>query len=88
MSAFFQAIATLAFVGIPFIVIGVLAIIAGIVLNVVQKRVEAETDEDDPDDDPAVRRVSRFRKIALWGGFVLAILGAVLLSAPAWATIF
>jgi hypothetical protein len=88
MDAILEILASLSFLGIPLIVVAVLAIIGGVVLNFIQKRVEAETDEDDPDDDPAVRRVSGFRKLALWGGFILGILGAVFLSAPEWATIF
>jgi len=87
MGAIIAILANLSFLGLPLIIVAVLAIIGGVVLNFVQKRVEAETDEDDPDDDPAVRRVSGFRKLALWGGFVLGILGAVFLSAPQWATI-
>lgn len=87
MSEILGILASLSFLGIPLIVVAIIGIVGGIVLNFVQKRVEAETDEDDPDDDPAVRRVSGFRKIALWGGFVLIVLGAVLLSAPQWATI-
>lgn len=88
MDAVFELLSSLSFLGIPLIIVAVAGIIAGIVLNVVQKRVEAESEEDDPDDDPAVRRVSAFRKISLWGGFVVGILGAVLLSAPQWSTIF
>lgn len=87
MGAILGVLSSLSFLGYPIIGLGLVAIILGVVLNVVQKRVEAETDEDDPDDDPDVRRISGFRKLSLWGGLVLAILGAVFLSAPQWATI-